>query len=76
MTVYTNHDRFSTTLYDEKDSYSFDIVNFPHMSSNNIIPSKPAYCVYISQLIKIGRICEEFSASAERHYTLLLYEAT
>ena len=56
MTVYINHDRFSTTLYDKRDSFSFDIVNFPHMSSN--IPSKPAYGVYISQLIRIGRICE------------------
>ena len=44
---------------------SFDIINFPHMSSN--IPSKPAYGVYISQLIRIGRICEAF---AERHYKL------
>ena len=43
----------------------FDIVNFPHMSSN--IPSKPAYGVYI---IRIGRICEDFSAFAERHYKL------
>ena len=44
MTVYINHDRFSTTLYDKRDSFSFDIVNVPHMSSN--IPSKPAYGVY------------------------------
>ena len=68
MTVYINHDRFSTTLYDKRDSFNFDIVNFPHMSSN--IPSKPAYGVYISQLIRIGRICEDFSAYAKRHYKL------
>ena len=48
--------------------FSFDIVNFPHMSSN--IPSKPTYGVYISQLIRIGRICEYFAAFAERHYKL------
>ena len=29
------------------------IVNFPHMDRN--IPSKPAYGVYISQLVRIGR---------------------
>ena len=68
MTVYINHDRFSTTLYNKRDSFSFDIVNFPHMCSN--IPSKPAYGVYISQLIRIGRICEDFSAFAERNYKL------
>ena len=38
------------------------------MSSN--IHSKSAYGVYISQLIRIGRICEDFSAFAERHYKL------
>ena len=54
MTVYINRDRFCTTLYDKRDSFSFDIVNFPHMRSNT--PSKPAYGVYISQLITIGRI--------------------
>ena len=37
--------------------------------SNNI-PSKPAFGVYISQLIRIGRICEDVSAFAERHYKL------
>ena len=28
------------------------------------------YGVYISQLIRIGRICEDFSAFTERHYKL------
>ena len=35
--------RFSTTLFDKRDSFSFDIVNFSHLCSN--IPSKPAYGV-------------------------------
>ena len=28
MTVYINHDRFSTSLYDKRDCFSFEIVNF------------------------------------------------
>ena len=32
----------------------FRIVNFPHMDSN--IPANPAYGVYISQLVRYGRI--------------------
>ena len=44
MTVYVNHNRFSTTLYDKRDSFSFDIVNSPHMSSN--IPSNPMVFIY------------------------------
>ena len=36
------HGKYSTMLYDKRDSFHFDIVN---MSSN--IPSKPAYGVYM-----------------------------
>ena len=35
-------------------------VNFPYMSSN--IPANPTYGVYISQLIKISRICDTFQS--------------
>ena len=45
------HGKYSTTLYDKRDSFQFQIVKFPEMSSN--IPSKPAYGVYISQLVRI-----------------------
>ena len=49
-----------------RDSFNFDIVNFPNMSSN--IPSKPAHGVYISQLVRIGRICSSYFC--ERRYKL------
>ena len=42
-------------VYDKRDGFSFEIVKFPFLCSN--IPSKPAYGVYISQLVRIGRIC-------------------
>ena len=41
-------------IYDKRDSFNFPIVNFPFMKSN--IPSRPAYGVYISQLVTFGRI--------------------
>ena len=37
-------------VYDKREDFSFDIVNFPHLDSN--IPNTPAYGVFISQLIK------------------------
>ena len=43
-------------------------MNFPHLSPN--IPSGPAYGVYISQLVRIGRICSDYSDFALRHYKL------
>ena len=60
--------RYSTAVFDKRDSFSFNIVNFPHLSLN--IPSKPAYGVYISQLVRIGRICSNFVQFKLRHYTL------
>ena len=38
-------------------------VKFPFMDSN--IPAKPAYGVYISQLVHIGRICERYETFVE-----------
>ena len=52
--------RFTTAVFDKRDGFSFHIVNFPHMDSN--IPSKPAYGVYISQLVRIGRICDSYKS--------------
>ena len=43
-------------------------MNFPFLGSN--IPSGPAYGVYISQLVRIGRICTDYSSFALRHRTL------
>ena len=60
--------KYTTTLYDKRDSFQFDIVNFPDMSSN--IPSKPAYGVYISQLVCIGRIYSTYKTFCERHHKL------
>ena len=48
--------------------HDFAIVNFPYLSSN--IPSGPAYGVYISQLVRIGRICSNYSQFTMRHYKL------
>ena len=60
--------RFTTAVFDKRDNFSFHIVNFPHMDSN--IPSKPAYGVYISQLIRIGRICDSYESFYTRHHKL------
>ena len=48
--------KYVTKVYDKRDAFNFNIVNFPYMSSN--IPANPTYGVYMSQLIKISRICD------------------
>ena len=60
--------KYHTTIFDKRDNFGFNIVNFPHLCSN--IPTKPAYGVYISQLIRIGRICDSFKDFTDRHYKL------
>ena len=50
--------RYTTDLYDKRETFKFKIVNFPHMDSN--IPSKPAYGVFVSQLIRYMRVCGNY----------------
>ena len=60
--------KLTTKLYDKRDSFNFPIVNFPFMSSN--IPSAPAYGVYISQLIRYSRACDQYQDFLDRVHLL------
>jgi hypothetical protein len=40
-------DSANVVIYFKRDDFNFDIINFPHLSSN--IPSSPVYVVYIFQ---------------------------
>ena len=60
--------RFTTAVFDKRDGFNFHIVNFHHMDSN--MPSKPAYGVYISQLVRIGHICDSYKSFFTRHHQL------
>ena len=60
--------RFTTAVFDKRDGFSFHIVNFPHMDSN--IPSKPVCGIYISQLVRIGHICDSYRSFFTRHHQL------
>ena len=44
-----------TSLYDKRDDFNFPITNYQFPSS--VIPSSPAYGVFISQLIRYIRAC-------------------
>ena len=50
---YDNFNRLQVKLYDKRDDFNFDNVNFPFLSSN--IPQSPAYGVFVSQLIRYAR---------------------
>ena len=53
----------SSEIYDKRDDFDFDIVNFPFLDGD--VPRSPSYGVYISQLIRVARTCshvEDYNA--------------
>ena len=50
---YDRDKRLQVKLYDKRNDFTLNIVNFPFLSSN--IPQSPAYDVYVSQLIRYAR---------------------
>ena len=40
----------SSNIYDKRDDFDFDIVNFPYLDGE--VPRRASYGVYISQLIR------------------------
>ena len=47
--------KYSTEVYDQRDDFNFNMVNILFLCSNTALG--PAYVVYISELVRIGRIC-------------------
>ena len=43
----------STKIYDKRDDFDFNIVNFPFLGGD--VPRRTSYGVYISQLIRVAR---------------------
>ena len=48
-----HNDIASPKIYDKRDDFNFDIVNFPFLDGD--VPKRPSYGVYISQLIRFAR---------------------
>ena len=46
---------FYRVIYDKRDDFDFDIVNFPFLDGD--VPRRPSYGIYISQLIRFARVC-------------------
>ena len=50
-----SNDFVSSKIYDKRDDFDFDKVNFPFLDGD--VPRRPSYGVYISQLIRFARVC-------------------
>ena len=57
--------QFLQKIYDKRDDYDFDIVNFPFHDGD--VPRRPSYDVYIAQLIRFARESSHVNDSNNRN---------
>ena len=58
----------STKIYDKRDDFDFDIVNFPFLDGD--VPRRTSYGVYISQLIRFARASSNLNDFYNRNKAL------
>ena len=59
LNQYISNGTVSTKIYDKRDDFDFDIVNFPFLDGD--VPRRTSYGVYISQLIRFSRASSNLS---------------
>ena len=68
MHLSISNDSVSTKIYDKRDDFDFEIVNFPFLDGD--VPRSTSYRVYISQLIHYARTTS-YVADFNTHNKLL-----
>ena len=58
----------SSKIYDKRDDFNFEIVNFPFLDGD--IPRSSSHSVYISQLICFARVCSNVDTFNSRNLFL------
>ena len=58
----------SSKIYDKRDDFDFDIVNFPFLDGD--VPRSTSYGVYISQLIRFVRVSSHVADFNARNKSL------
>ena len=59
LNLFISNGTVSTKIYDKRDDFDFDIVNFPFLDGD--VPRRTSYGVYISQLIRLARASSNVS---------------
>ena len=59
LTISIYRGKFYVMLYDKRNDYSFEVINYPFLDGN--IPKNQSYGVFISQLVRFARINSNFS---------------
>ena len=58
LTISIYRGKFYIILYDKRNDYSFEVINYPFLDGN--IPKNQSYGVFISQLVRFARINSSF----------------
>ena len=61
--------KVSSKIYNKWDDFNFEIVNFPFLGRD--VPRSPSYGVYISQLIRVARVCSNVDEFNNRNLFLI-----
>ena len=64
LSIEIKNDKIHTSLFDKRDTFGFAIVNVPDLSGN--IPQKQSYGVFVSQVIRYARCCQDLEDFRER----------
>ena len=59
LTISIYRGKFNVKLYDKRNDYTFDVINYPYLDGN--IPKGQSYGIFISQLVRLARINSSFS---------------
>ena len=60
-----------TKLFDKRRTFPFKVIYFPFIDSSNI-PTTPSYGIYLSQILRIVRICNQLEDFKVELYNLTL----
>ena len=69
MSLWIIDNKIDYKLYDKRDDFPFDIVSYPDLSGN--ICSTNAYGVFIGQLLRFSKTCNNYSHSVQRTHLLI-----
>ena len=59
LTISIYRGKFYVKLYEKRNDYSFDVINYPFLDGN--IPKNQSYGIFISQLVRFARINSSFN---------------
>ena len=68
--ITVKYDKFVIKIFDQRDDFNFKIVKFPHIKSN--IPNCIVFNVFVSQIIRIARVCSYFQSLKDIFKVLIL----